>query len=251
MIEADVAHVFRLLNGWHLIEDILLENAIACIGVNGEIADTEAGEVLEKVGTLRGIDMIVFQTRLHNDTGGRDMRPLDGDTQPIVAATPTSWTNEHIVLILVKELLIDLLDMRGNRGIIGSGEILISLDIDHIDDILRDTVSQRVLRAQQTVGIWNLLEILIEHLLRVDNRPDLEQIEFPGAVVIQITGELDFDGTSHFLRAILLRHLEQFGQGEDTLLENATEGNHLTPTLVDTIADNLIHRVIGRGDIRQ
>ena len=69
-IEADVAHKLGFLNGRHAVEDGLLQHTIASIGVDGEVTHTEGGEVLEEVGALRGIDMIVLQTGLDNDSGG-------------------------------------------------------------------------------------------------------------------------------------------------------------------------------------
>ena len=75
-----MAHKLRFLNGKHTIEDGLLQHTIASVGVDGEVADTKGGEVLEEMGALRGVDMIVLQASLNNDTSGRDMGPLDGDT---------------------------------------------------------------------------------------------------------------------------------------------------------------------------
>ena len=193
--------------------------------------------------------MVVLQSRLHDDAGGGDMGPLDGDAQPVVAASPTSRANQYIVFILIEELLVDLLDMRGDGGVIGGREVLVGLDIDHVRHILGDTVTQRVMRAQQTVGIGNLLQILVEHLLRVDYRTDLEQVELSTTVVIKITGELDLYRPAHLLGTILLRHLQQFGQREDALLEHAAEGDDLPSALIDAVADKLIHWVVGRGNI--
>ena len=139
--------------------------------------------------------------------------------------------------------------MRSDGGVIGSREVLVGLDIDHVRHILGDTVTQRVMRAQQTVGIGNLLQILVEHLLRVDYRTDLEQVELSTTVVIKITGELDLYRPAHLLGTILLRHLQQFGQREDALLEHAAERDDLPSALIDAVADKLIHWVVGRGNI--
>ena len=89
-VEADVAHKLRFLNGRHAVEDGLLQHTIASVGVDGEVADTKGGEVLEEMGALRGVDMIVLQASLNDDTGSRDVGPLDGDAQPIVAGATTS-----------------------------------------------------------------------------------------------------------------------------------------------------------------
>ena len=96
-VEADVAHKLRFLNGRHAVEDGLLQHTIASIGVDGEVADTKGGEVLEEMGALRGVDMIVLQTGLDDDAGSGDMRPLDGNAQPVVAGAPAARTNEHAI----------------------------------------------------------------------------------------------------------------------------------------------------------
>ena len=135
-VEAHVAHKLRLLNGRHLVEEFLLQYAIACIGVDGEVAHAERCQVLEEVGALRGVYMVVLQSCLDDDAGGRDMRPLDGDAQPVVAGAPTTWTDEHVVLVLVQELAVDLLYLVGNLRIVDSREVVVGLDINHVDDIL-------------------------------------------------------------------------------------------------------------------
>ena len=40
-LEAYMAHELRFLNGRHLVEDVLLQYAIACVGVDGEVAHAE------------------------------------------------------------------------------------------------------------------------------------------------------------------------------------------------------------------
>ena len=52
MLEAHMAYKLSLLDSRHAVEDLFLEHAIACIGVNRKIPDTEGSEVLEEVGTL-------------------------------------------------------------------------------------------------------------------------------------------------------------------------------------------------------
>ena len=105
------------------------------------------------------------------------MRPLDGDAQPIVTRAPAARTYEDIVLVLGQELAVNLLYLVGNGGIVGCREVIVCLDIDHIDNILGDAMSQRVMRAQQTLGVWNGRQVFVKHLLGVDNRTYLKQIE--------------------------------------------------------------------------
>ena len=67
--------------------------------------------------------------------------------------------------------------MIGNSGIVGSREVLVCLHIDHVLHILRDTMSKGVVRPQQTGIVGNLLEVFVEHLLRVDDGTDLKEVE--------------------------------------------------------------------------
>ena len=176
-LESHVAYILRLVDGGHVIEDGLLEDAVASVGVDCEIADTKGCEILEEVRALRGVNVIVLETSLDDDAGGRDVGPLDGNAQPRVAGAPTARTNEDVVPACLKEALVDTLNVRGNGGVVGCGEVVAGLDINHIGDIFRDAVSQGVVAAQQTVGIGYLLQVFIEHLLGIDNGAYLEQIE--------------------------------------------------------------------------
>ena len=91
--------------------------------------------------------MVVLQASLDNDAGCRDMRPLDGDAQPVVAGTPAARANQYVVLVFVQELAVYLLYLVGNAWIVDSGKVIVGLDINHVDDILRDTMPQRVVRT--------------------------------------------------------------------------------------------------------
>ena len=51
-LKPHVPHILRLLNGRHLVKDFLLEDAVARVSVDGKVAHTEAGEILEEVRTL-------------------------------------------------------------------------------------------------------------------------------------------------------------------------------------------------------
>ena len=68
-LETDMAYILRFFNGRHTVEDILLENAVASIGVDGEITHSERGKVLEEMRSLRGVNMIVLQTTFYDDSG--------------------------------------------------------------------------------------------------------------------------------------------------------------------------------------
>ena len=79
-----MTYILRLLHCRHTVEYLLLEHPVAGIGVDGEISHTKRCQVLEEVRSLRWIHVIVLQSRLHDDSRCRDMRPLHWYTQPVV-----------------------------------------------------------------------------------------------------------------------------------------------------------------------
>ena len=178
-----MAHILSFLDGRHAVEDFFLKNSIARIGINSEITYSERGEVLEEVGALRRIYMIVLQTCLNDNSGSRDMGPLDWNAQPIVARAPAARTYQDIVFILCQETTVNLLYLVGNDEVVSCSEVIVSLNVDHIDHILRDAMSQRVVRAKQTLRVGNSSQVFIKDLFGVDNRTYLKQIEVASRII--------------------------------------------------------------------
>ena len=58
--------------------------------VHGQVADLEAGQVLEEMGALAGRDLEVVQIGLDDDPGAGDLVPAHGDAQPAVATSPSA-----------------------------------------------------------------------------------------------------------------------------------------------------------------
>ena len=96
MGQADVADVLCLLDGGQLCEDFLTIDAVATEGVDGQVADAKGGEVLEEVGALAWVNLKAVESCLHDDLRGTDLRPLDGNAQPGVAAAPSPGADEQI-----------------------------------------------------------------------------------------------------------------------------------------------------------
>ena len=67
---------------WKTIEEVLLVYTIIHIGIDSKIAHPERCHILEEMRALTWIYMVIGQTSFHDDTGSRDMRPLDRNTQP-------------------------------------------------------------------------------------------------------------------------------------------------------------------------
>ena len=75
------------------IQEFLIVYSIIHKRVNREISHTKRSQVLEEMCSLTGIYPIVSKSGLHNDTRGRNMWPLHRNTQPCIAASPTSRTD--------------------------------------------------------------------------------------------------------------------------------------------------------------
>ena len=127
LFEAHVAHETGLLDGWHLVEHVFAEDALPRVGIDGEIANAKLREVLKEMGSLRRIHTIVLQRHLDNDSRRRDVRPLYGNAQPMIARPPPSWSAKNIVGTLSEELAVDEFDVFGNGGVVHRREIIVGL----------------------------------------------------------------------------------------------------------------------------
>ena len=58
---------------------------------------------------------------------------------------------------------------------------------------------ERVVRAQQAVGVGYRREILVEHLFLIDNGANLQQVERTSAVGVEIACKLNLHGSAHSL----------------------------------------------------
>ena len=245
-----MAHILRLLYGWHRIEHLLVyEASLFGIGIYREIAHAERGEVLEEVGALTRIDVVILQCHLYDDAGGTDMRPLDRYAQVMITRSPAARTYQHIILAICQELAVDALDIIGYIEIVHRRELVIVLHIHHIGDILADAMAQGVVGTEQTVGIRYRPDILVEHLLGIHDRTDLEEIEIAGLVGMDIASKLNLHRSAHRLGTALHRHLHEFRQGYHIVLEHSGKGDELAAGFIHTVVDDLIVRVEGRGDV--
>ena len=174
--------IFCFLHCRLRIEEILIIHPIIHKGVDSEISNPERSQILKEMCPLTGIYPIVGQSGFHNHTGSRDMRPLHRDAEPSIAASPTSRTDKHIILSFIQELLVDLFYLPGNCLIVG-GTIIIGLYIDHIINIIHDTVSQWIIWAENHIFIRNLIQILIQHFFTVYDRTDLQEIKSSGFIM--------------------------------------------------------------------
>ena len=171
-----MAHIRRLLNGRHAVENVFSVNTFVFVRIHRKISNAKRGQVLKEMSTLRRVYPIVLQSFLHDDTRPTDMRPLHRYAEPRVTAAPPSRSYQHIVLTFSQELAVDTLHIVGDGMVVHGGEVLVSLHIHHIDDILADSMPQRHVGTQQTVIVGNRRKVFIQHLLGVYDGTNLQEV---------------------------------------------------------------------------
>ena len=237
-VETDVTDEVGLLDSGKGVETCLVEEAVALEGIDGEIGDTERGEVLEEVGALRGIDLEVVETCFDDDACGRDIGPLDGNAQPGVGRAPTSRADVDAMTVVGKQLAVDLLDVLGNRGVLAGTVALGRLDIDDVLHVGNDAVADGGVRTEQALGVGNLGEVFVELHVVIDHWTNLEQIEGARFARGEIDGKFDFDRSAHLLLSVLQHLLHEFGEGEEPVVEHSGKADDLAvAALVIAIVD--------------
>ena len=154
------------------IKEILIVNTVIHKSVDSEIAYSERSQVLEEVCALTRIYAVISQTGFHYHTGSRNMRPFHRNTQPCIAASPTSRTDKYIILTFIQELPVDFFFFLSNSLIVRS-TVTLSLYIDNIVNFVHNAMSQRIIRTKDNVLIPYLIQIFIQHFLTIHNWPDL------------------------------------------------------------------------------
>ena len=204
------------------------------------------------MGTLARIDPVVLQTALDDHPRVADMRPLDRNTQPGVAAAPSSRTHQNVTLLLIGKAPVDLLNLVSDRLVVGRIEGT-CLDVDHILHVIDDAMPQDTGRAQDGLLIGDGRQVLVHHLLVVHDRPDLQQVE--GRLLrirlVDIDRELDLNRASHLRLTDLQQLIERLRQRKDIVLKDIHERENLSPTRIITIPNNLVVWIIRRDNILQ
>src|SRR5574344_74392 len=249
--ETYMTYILRFFHGGHGIKYIFLVYPFANVWINGEVTHSKACKVLKEMRPLTGVYTIILQTCLDDNSGGTDMRPLDRDTQPIVAGAPSTRTDEHVIFPTLQELAVDTFNIISHIRIVHCGKVLVCLDIHHIGHVIAHAMTQRRMGTQQAISVVNRGKIFIQHLLTVHDRSNLKQIKRAGTVVIDIAGKFYFHRTTHLTSTERLHRLQNLGQREYALLQHTTVRDNLPTTGIDTLAYHLIIRVDGRSEIIQ
>ena len=196
--------------------------------------------------TLTWVNLEAVKTCLHNNLSGADMTPFHGNSQPRVAASPSARTDEEIGRAgILQELPVDFLNLFGNRRIV-RWCVSLSLDVYDVLYVAVDAVSYCRMRAQETVLVGNCGEVFVKFHSVVHHWSDLQEAELASSVGMEIDGKLYLDGAFHLILSILQHFAHQFWQRKDITLQDTSKRDDLAvATLVETIVDALIDRVVG------
>src|SRR5438270_12337142 len=72
-----MAHTAVFFDSRLRAEPLPIHKTFARVGIDGEIADLECGEILEEVSALRGCYAEVAEAGLNDDTGSENLVPFD------------------------------------------------------------------------------------------------------------------------------------------------------------------------------
>ena len=255
-----MANVLRLADSGHAIEQLLAEEGgmgraftaaisrfCSIAGIDGEIADTKRGEVLEEVSALRGVDAIVGECHLGDDACTGDVRPLHRNAKPRIAGAPTAGSNEGIAATRCQELLVEPFYLHCYLRIVGCIVVLVGLHIDYIAYIIDDAVTEGVVGAQQALAVVDGPQVFVDGLHGVDDGAYLQEVELC-LLSSEVAGKLYLHRSFHSVGTTMHGFLQDFGQRHDILLQHTTECDDLASSVVDAVADDLVVGVVGRGD---
>jgi len=111
--------------------------------VDREVADLEAGEVVEEVGSQGGFDLEVIKIGFDDRPNRRDLRPGDRDPKPGVTRSPAAGADQNTLPAGVPELVVDQSDVHGNLASVGRVE-RVRLDVHDVVDIADAPVTQHL-----------------------------------------------------------------------------------------------------------
>ena len=193
--------VLRLVYGRLCIQEFLVVYAVIHKGVDGKVSHSKGGQVLEEVGSLTGVYPVIGQSGFHYHAGSADVRPLHGDAEPGVTATPASGTYKDIVAAFVQELLVQLLYLPGNLLVVG-GTIVVCLHIDNVMYLVKDDVA-----STETKNMYNEYILVteegggkvLESLGMVSTRVDSTYLDL--SIFPSTSGTLDEDSYAKVMDA--------------------------------------------------
>ena len=199
--------------------------------------------------SLARIDTIIFQPAFHYNTCIADMRPFHRNAQPRVTTSPTTRTNQNIILFFSCELAVHLLDIIGYRLVVGGTEST-GLYIYNILHIRHNAMSQNACRCKYCILLFHKRQVFFHYLLVIHDRANLQQIECSetGILRIYIYRKLNLDRPPHLILSDMQYLIERIGQRKNLMLKNIHKRQYLTPARIVTVTNNLIIRIVCRNN---
>ena len=100
------------------------------------------------------------------------------------------------------------------------------------------------MRTYQRLLVGNLRQVFVEHHLIVHHRTYLQQIEHPRTVGIQLHGKFYLHLAAHALTPKFQNQPQKLRKGKHPLLQHAAEGDEFTSSVVNTVANHHVVRVV-------
>ena len=169
---ADVAEKFSLFDSFDSVEIGFIEPAIALERIYREISHPEGSQVLEEMRTLAGVHAVVFESAFDDDARIADMRPFHRDSEPGVAASPTSRADEDVALAPLREFTVDAVDVVGYQLVIGRVEGL-ALDVNYVADVVHDAMPKDTCGREDGLLRTDLRQVFLHDFLVVHDGTNL------------------------------------------------------------------------------
>src|SRR5919106_4457191 len=116
-VQAEMADVCLVAAVGLGVEPVPVDGSV--VGVDGEVADVEGGQVLEEMAALRGHDFEVAQAGLDDHFRARHLIPCDRDAEPGIARAPASDADQDVRSALRHELRVETSHL--GRGLTAAG----------------------------------------------------------------------------------------------------------------------------------
>ncbi len=155
------------------IQEILVNESVAGMRVNGEISHTERSEILEKMRALRRVYMVVLDSRFNDNPCLAYVGPFHGNSEPGVTAAPPSRTDEHITLVVFYKSVVKLFYFPSHKAVVLGIEIL-GFDIHNVINIVHNALSQDAVALDYSFITRNGTDILLHFVFGINNRTYLQ-----------------------------------------------------------------------------
>ena len=149
---------------------------------------------------LRRFDLELLDAAFDDHLRFRDVVPFHGDAQKRVGRAPAAGADEDVGAFFILHPVVEFEQFFGD--LFGRERVeRVALDVDDVCDVAHHADPERVLAVYQRVGNVHLAPVDRAVVLVVDDRADLEQVEYLlfSGLYVHIDGEFDLYGAAHLL----------------------------------------------------